>query len=67
MDKLEPKKYLTLPYKNYVKKKNCRYSSQKKAPNTTLKKLCQEKKMHRFEPEKYLTLHYKNFPRNNIA
>ena len=41
MPNFVPKKHLTIPYKNYAKKKNA-YIQAKKAPNTTLQKLCQE-------------------------
>ena len=49
--------------KNYVKIRNCINSSQKKrkTPNSTLKKLCQEKKMQKFELKKHQTLPYKNY------
>ena len=45
----EAKKHLTLPYKNYAKKKKLYKCKPKKSCNTSLQKLCQEKKMHKFE------------------
>ena len=40
--KFEPKTHLTVPYRNYAKKENAQ-TRDKKAYNTTVHKLCQEK------------------------
>ena len=56
----EPKKHITLYYKNNVEKKNTAQIRAKKAPNTTLKKLREEKKKYKFKPKKHLALPYKN-------
>ena len=45
MQKFQPKEHLTLPYKNYAKKKEIAKIQAKNAPKTTLKKLCKEKKI----------------------
>ena len=39
----------------------------KKAPNTTLQKLYQEKKTHNIESKKDLTLLYKNYAEKKIS
>ena len=41
-------------------KKNAQIRA-KYAPNTTLQKLCREKKMHNLEPKKHITLPCKNY------
>ena len=51
MHKFEPKKNLTLHYKNYYKIEY-RSNSSQKAPNTTLQTISQEKRNHKFEPKK---------------
>ena len=57
MQKYEPKMHLTRPYKNYAKKKKCTNSSQK-APNNTLQKLCQEKKIAQILGKKAANINY---------
>ena len=46
------KKHLTLPYRSYAKKNKIAQIRVKKAPNTILEKLYQEKNLHILEPKK---------------